>query len=232
MRGVKRARRILMVTYLIALHGVVGYLLFDRFVMPHLNTSSYESAGAANSSIAAVEQATTYAEPSITGHPTPARTNADQTPMPGYGRLIIPVPGVRPEQLVDTFMQARSEGRVHDAIDIPAAAGTPVLAAADGEIIKFFDSQRGGTTIYQLSADRKLVYYYAHLQARAEDVKAGDTVKQGKTIGFVGDTGNAGAGNYHLHFSIAIVTDPKRYWEGTYIDPYPYLKSGTAPQLP
>ena len=75
-----------------------------------------------------------------------------------------------------------------------APAGTPVIAAADGKIIKFFDSKAGGTTIYQLSVDEKFVYYYAHLQRRADEVKVGDFVKQGTTIGFVGDTGNAGAG--------------------------------------
>src|SRR5207253_6061393 len=77
----------------------------------------------------------------------------------GRLKLIIPVQGVRPDQLQDTFMEARSEGRVHDAIDILAPAGTPVLAAADGEVTKLFQSERGGTTIYQYSADKKLVYY-------------------------------------------------------------------------
>jgi murein DD-endopeptidase MepM/ murein hydrolase activator NlpD len=138
-------------------------------------------------------------------------------------RLIVPVAGVQPNQLVDTFMEARSEGRVHDAIDIPAPAETPVLSAADGEIIKLFQSERGGTTIYQLSTDKKLIFYYAHLQRYADGLVAGKFVRQGEVIGYVGDTGNAGAGNYHLHFSISIVPDPKRYWEGTNINPYPLL---------
>ena len=141
----------------------------------------------------------------------------------GQLKLIIPVSGVRPEQLRDTFDEARSEGRVHDAIDIPAPAGTPVLAAADGEIIKLFQSERGGTTIYQLSTDKKLVFYYAHLQRYADDIYQGKLARQGEVIAFVGDTGNAGAGNYHLHFSIAIVADPKRYWDGVNINPYPLL---------
>ena len=123
----------------------------------------------------------------------------------------------------DTFDDARSEGRVHDAIDIPAAQGTPVLAAADGEITKLFQSERGGTTIYQLSNDKKLVYYYAHLDRYADGLIEGKQVRQGEVIAYVGDTGNAGAGNYHLHFSIAIVNEPGRYWEGTNINPYPLL---------
>ncbi|HET6890807.1 MAG TPA: M23 family metallopeptidase [Pyrinomonadaceae bacterium] len=140
-------------------------------------------------------------------------------------KLIVPVAGVKPEQLQDTFADSRSEGRVHDAIDIPAAAGTPVLAATDGQIVKLFQSERGGTTIYQLSADKKLIFYYAHLQSYADGLYEGKMVHQGEVIGFVGDTGNAGPGNYHLHFSIMVVSDPKRYWEGVNINPYPLLRN-------
>jgi murein DD-endopeptidase MepM/ murein hydrolase activator NlpD len=171
---------------------------------------------------------------------SPSVVNTERTPSPeniptpnDLGRaggvvfspaLIIPVVGVRPDQLLDTFTDARSEGRVHDAIDIPAAAGTPVVAAADGEIIKLFQSDRGGATIYQLSNDKKWVFYYAHLQGYADGLTAGNFVKQGEVIGYVGDSGNAGAGNFHLHFSIAIISDPQRYWEGTNINPYPLLR--------
>jgi murein DD-endopeptidase MepM/ murein hydrolase activator NlpD len=142
----------------------------------------------------------------------------------GQVKLIIPVAGVRPEQLLDTFTDARSEGRSHDAIDIAAPAGTPVLAASDGEIVRLFQSDRGGTTIYQLSPDKKLIFYYAHLQKYADGTYQGKFVRQGETIAYVGDTGNAGAGNYHLHFSIAALADPARYWEGTNINPFPLLR--------
>jgi len=143
----------------------------------------------------------------------------------GQADLIIPVAGVRPEQLLDTFSDARSEGRSHDAIDIPAAAETPVLAAADGKILKLFQSERGGTTIYQLSSNQELVFYYAHLSRYADGLVEGDAVRRGQVIAYVGDTGNAGAGNYHLHFSIAAVSDPKHYSEGTNINPYPLLQN-------
>ncbi len=142
----------------------------------------------------------------------------------GKLNLIVPVAGVKPEQLLDTFTDARSEGRSHDAIDILAPAGTAVLAVSDGEISRLFQSDRGGTTIYQFSPDKKLIFYYAHLQAYAGGIVAGKFVRQGEVIGFVGDTGNAGAGNYHLHFSIAVLADPNRYWEGTNINPYPLLR--------
>ncbi len=165
--------------------------------------------------------------PTPGGITPPPNSNPQQTiPVPEAtpANLIIPVPGVRPDQLRDTFSEARSEGRIHDAIDIPAPRGTPVLAAADGAIVKLFQSDRGGTTIYQLSTDSKFVYYYAHLEHYAEGLVMGHFAKQGETIGYVGDTGNAGAGNYHLHFSISVVSDPKRYWEGTNINPYPLLR--------
>lgn len=138
--------------------------------------------------------------------------------------MIIPVVGVEGENLQDTFTAARSGGRVHDAIDIMAAGGTPVVAAVPGKIVKFFDSERGGITIYQLGQDEKTVYYYAHLQKRADNLKEGDFAEQGKLLGYVGDTGNSGAGNFHLHFAIWTITDPKRFYDGTNINPYPLLR--------
>ena len=167
--------------------------------------------------------------PIALGTPLPPEPTPTPEPANFVGRvnLIVPVAGVRPDQLLDTFDDARSEGRVHDAIDIPAAAETPVLAATDGKILKLFQSERGGTTIYQLSADQQLVFYYAHLSRYADGLVEGAAVKQGQVIAYVGDTGNAGPGNYHLHFSIATISDPKRYWEGTNINPYPLLHDRT-----
>lgn len=166
-----------------------------------------------------------------TAEAEPAPSVAQPSPSPlqsssfvGQVNLIIPVAGVRPDQLLDTFTDSRSEGRSHDAIDIMAPAETPVLAAIDGQIQKLFQSERGGTTIYQLSADQKLIFYYAHLSRYADGLTEGKQVRQGEVIAYVGDTGNAGPGNYHLHFSIAVVSDPKRYWEGTNINPYTLLR--------
>jgi len=174
------------------------------------------------------------AEPSLTVPsplPNVESTTVEPTPLtspaapPGFSTsLLIPVAGVRPEQLLDTFQASRSEGRVHDAIDIPAPRGTPVFAANDGRIVKLFQSVPGGTTIYQLAPDNKTVYYYAHLDRYADGIKEGHVARRGEVIAYVGDTGNSGVGNYHLHFSISIVSDPKRYWEGTNINPYPLLR--------
>lgn len=149
------------------------------------------------------------------------------TPVPSLPfKLVIPVAGLRPERLRDTYTDARSEGRLHNAIDIMAARGTPVVAAADGRILKLFSSGRGGITIYQLGPDQKTVFYYAHLDHYADGLGENKQVRQGETIGYVGDTGNAGSGNYHLHFAIWLISDPKHYWNGETINPYPLLRQG------
>jgi murein DD-endopeptidase MepM/ murein hydrolase activator NlpD len=146
--------------------------------------------------------------------------SADDYPI----NLIIPVEGVRANELRDTFNAPRSGGRLHRAIDIMAQRGTPVLAAADGEIIRVSRNKAGGNTIYQMSENKKLVFYYAHLDAYADDLAPGDYARQGDVIGYVGDTGNAGAGVCHLHFSIWAITDPKKLWQGDNINPYPILR--------
>ncbi|HVF27512.1 MAG TPA: peptidoglycan DD-metalloendopeptidase family protein [Pyrinomonadaceae bacterium] len=139
-------------------------------------------------------------------------------------KLLIPVAGVTADQLTDTYTDARSDGRTHNAIDIVAPRGTPVLAAADGRIVKLFYSERGGITIYQLDPDNRTVYYYAHLERYADGLKEDHFARRGEVIGYVGDTGNSGVGNYHLHFSVSVVSDPKRHWDGVEINPYPLFK--------
>jgi murein DD-endopeptidase MepM/ murein hydrolase activator NlpD len=225
--AIKAVKRVLLIMYLAVLHGALIYLAVEKLDRDYLRPANLPNISIADP-IEAAPVPTPIGEPSLSYDANNAEAKADQTTtsptIAPASQLLIPVAGVGPEQLIDSFSQARSEGRVHDAIDIPAPAGTPVLAAADGEIIKFFDSEKGGITIYQLSSDKKFVYYYAHLQRRAEDIKEGETVKRGRTIGFVGDTGNAGPGNFHLHFSITAVSDPKRYQEGVSVNPFPLLK--------
>ena len=161
--------------------------------------------------------------------PPPAvAPQATDQPAEAPGRLLVPVQGVRPEQLVDTYSAARGAGRVHDAIDIPAKRGTPVLAAASGVVLKLFQSVRGGTALYELAPDRRTIYYYAHLDRYAPGLVEGGTLRQGDLIGYVGNTGNAGAGNYHLHFEISTTSDPRRWWAGTPQNPYPLLRVGLS----
>jgi murein DD-endopeptidase MepM/ murein hydrolase activator NlpD len=137
--------------------------------------------------------------------------------------LAIPVAGVKPDQLSDTYDDARGQGRRHDAIDIMAAEGTPVIAAADGTVEKLFNSVRGGMTIYVRSPDQKWVYYYAHLSAYAPGLHEGQQVKRGQVIAQVGHTGDAGAAGPHLHFAVNSMAPGERWWHGTPINPYPLL---------
>jgi len=137
--------------------------------------------------------------------------------------LIIPVQGIAAAQLSDTFSDARGAGRLHDAIDIMAPTGTPVLAVADGRIVKLFNSKPGGLTIYQFDATDSLAYYYAHLDRYADGVAEGQAVKRGDLIGYVGFTGNASPDGPHLHFAIMVLGPEKNWWQGAAINPYPYL---------
>ena len=137
--------------------------------------------------------------------------------------LALPVMGIGPDKLVDTYDAARGEGRSHDAIDIMADEGTPVIAAADGTIEKLFNSVRGGTTIYERSVDQKWVYYYAHLSAYAPGLAEGQQVKRGQVIARVGHTGDASPSGPHLHFAINSMAPGERWWNGTAINPYPLL---------
>lgn len=139
--------------------------------------------------------------------------------------LLIPVPGVAPDDLVDTFTAAREGGRSHDAIDILAPRGTPVVAAAAGRVARLFTSERGGLTVYVLvpDGDAYAVHYYAHLDAYAPGLAGGQDVVTGQPLGTVGDSGNAAPGNTHLHFAVWRVDDPAQFWDGPALNPYPLL---------
>ncbi len=147
----------------------------------------------------------------------------------GPGGLAIPVAGVKANQLVDTFTAARAGGaRRHDAIDIMAPEGTPVLAAADGKVEKLFNSVRGGLTIYVRSPDRRWTYYYAHLQSYAQGLAENQRVRRGQPLGRVGHTGDANAAGPHLHFAINQMLPGEKWWHGEPINPYPLLAGKKA----
>jgi murein DD-endopeptidase MepM/ murein hydrolase activator NlpD len=139
------------------------------------------------------------------------------------GALLLPVAGVKPADLTDTFNDTRDAMRRHEALDIMAARGTPVLAASDGTITKLFTSVPGGLTIYEFDPTKTYAYYYAHLDRYAAGLLQGNAVKRGDLIGYVGSTGNASADAPHLHFAIFVLGPEKQWWKGTAIDPYPLL---------
>lgn len=143
----------------------------------------------------------------------------------GPAGLAIPVQGVKPDQLTDTYSQARAGGaRTHDAIDIMAPEGTPVLAAAEGTVEKLFFSQGGGgITIYIRSPDQRWTHYYAHLQGYAPGLAEGQRVKRGQVIGRVGSTGNASRAGPHLHMAINRMEPGEKWYQGVATNPYPLL---------
>jgi len=242
-----RARVLLIAALLFAaLAALVLYLSLAYWSQPvtPLPTPKQDAERETTPTQTATPQGPTTAAPSIavtpTGTPTPQTTptpaasasppsqatTGDAASALASMRLLIPVEGVKPSELRDTFDAARSEGRVHDAIDIAAPRGTPVVAAADGRVVKLFQSAKGGTTIYQLAAaDEHFAFYYAHLDHYAEGLTEGHVARRGETIAYVGDTGNAGPGNTHLHFQIYRVADPKHFWTGENINPYPLLRN-------
>ena len=136
--------------------------------------------------------------------------------------LLIPVRGVDASHIRDNFSEMRG-GRVHEAIDILAPRGTPVVAVDDGVVEKLFTSAQGGLTVYEFDADRAYCYYYAHLDRYAGGLAEKQHVKRGEVIGYVGSTGNASPDAPHLHFAIFRLGPERRWWEGTPIDPYPVL---------
>jgi len=229
-----RVRRLLIISaaMIVAALAAIIWAVDRKYRSTPVTPMALPSAGGGSDSPDAPSPSTATPTPLLNSSPEPSPT-ANASPLtelsatpaaPGEERkLLIPVAGITANQLQDTYTDARSEGRTHNAIDIIAPRGTPVLAAADGHIVKFFNSVQGGITIYQLDPDNRTVYYYAHLDRYADELEEGDFARRGQVIAYVGDTGNATPGNYHLHFSVSIVSDPKRHWDGVNINPYPLL---------
>ncbi len=131
--------------------------------------------------------------------------------------IMFPVAG--PADYSDTFGACRDGcTRLHEGVDIFAPKLTPLIAAADGRIV----SERRNAT---KKAGNKLViedadgwrYVYVHLNndtpgtddnanpqswIAAGDLRAGDMVRSGQVIGYLGDSGNAEETPPHLHFEI------------------------------
>jgi murein DD-endopeptidase MepM/ murein hydrolase activator NlpD len=154
--------------------------------------------------------------------PAPAPSAVPVTEMLAAKSLIVPVQGVDPSRIRDTYAAARG-GRTHDAVDILAPRGTPVVAADHGRVVRLSTNAAGGVTIYQIDRDERFVYYYAHLDRYHEGLKEGMTLRQGEVIGYVGTSGNAPPGTPHLHFQVMIYRGDGRYWAGEPVNPHPYF---------
>ena len=157
---------------------------------------------------------------------TPARVaaGADEDPLRllTERRLLIPVKGLPRAALRDNFDEKRGV-RPHEALDIMAPRGTPVVAVDDGKVAKLFHSALGGITIYQFDPGSRFAYYYAHLDRYASGLVEGAQVKRGEVIGYVGSTGNAPANAPHLHFTVFRLGPEKRWWTGKAVNPYAFL---------
>jgi len=137
--------------------------------------------------------------------------------------MIVPVVGVQPNNLLDTFAEPRGARR-HNALDIPAPRGTPVVSATAGRVLRLFTSQAGGLMVYASDPSDRFVLMYAHLERYASRIADGMPLQRGDTIGFVGTTGNAPPNVPHLHFGVSRTTNVARWWTGMPVDPRPLLQ--------
>jgi peptidoglycan LD-endopeptidase LytH len=139
--------------------------------------------------------------------------------------FLIPVEGVDRQRLRDSFLESRGQYARHLAIDIGAPRGTPILATADGEIVKMTREGRGGITIYQKDSTGRYLFFYCHLSRYARGLRVGQAVEKGQMIGYVGSTGRVSGP--HLHFSITrLPEDDDNLREGLAINPYLIFLAG------
>jgi peptidoglycan LD-endopeptidase LytH len=136
--------------------------------------------------------------------------------------LEMPVQGITRSELRDTYAEPRGD-HLHEALDIHAARGTPVLSASDGRLLKLFNSKAGGLMVYATDVSERFILLYGHLDRYAEGLGNGMRLERGQIIGYVGTTGNAPPGTPHLHFGI-LRGQPKHSWSrGVPVNPYPLL---------
>jgi murein DD-endopeptidase MepM/ murein hydrolase activator NlpD len=139
-------------------------------------------------------------------------------------RLAMPLENVRKQQIADTWGAPRGTNRTHEGQDIFATKGTPILSATSGYVYNIGENNLGGQTVSVIGRGGR-VYYYAHLDSYAPQLKEGDWVTTRTVLGYVGTTGNAQGTPPHLHFGI--------YASGGAINPLPLLSDrilSNAPQ--
>ena len=155
---------------------------------------------------------------------SPSTDAASSGTAAAIGTLIVPVRGIEPSQLRDTYDELRGGNtRPHEALDIPAPRGTPVLSATGGRVLKLFDSKAGGKMVYAADSSERFILMYAHLDSYANGLAEGQPLTRGQVLGAVGTTGNAPPNLPHLHFAIARSNDVKVWWKGMPVNPYPIL---------
>lgn len=156
---------------------------------------------------------------------TPASDASEATLLAAVGTLTFPVAGMDGSTLKDSYGDARDGGdRRHNAIDIMALHGTPVLSVQDGRVLRLSTSARGGITVYATDEFSRFVFYYAHLDRYHPGLHDGRRISRGDTLGYVGTTGNAPRSVPHLHFQLMRMPANGKYWNGEPLNPYTLLR--------
>lgn len=132
-----------------------------------------------------------------------ATASAGATRVVASGLMAFPIKPTPRCEILDNFGDPRSGGRSHEGVDILADLGQEVYAVVGGTLIGQFTVDGPNSSLsgnaWRLQATNRDLFIYAHLSAFAPGLVVGATVQAGQLIGYVGDTGNPGAGNYHLH---------------------------------
>lgn len=111
----------------------------------------------------------------------------------------------------------------HQGVDIGAQLGQEVYAVENGVLERRFDDLNSGAGYgWGLLSTTDVEYRYFHLSAFADGLDVGDAVVAGQVIGYVGDTGNATPGGWHLHFEVRPGPQP-RSGAADPVDPVPLL---------
>ncbi len=140
--------------------------------------------------VVTLSQAADASEPAV----RVGRTGSIQFPMATLPRC----------DVLDSFGDARSGGRSHEGVDILSTLGQEIYAVADGTLVEQYAV--GGTSsslsgnAWKLRTRQGDIFFYAHMSSFASGLTIGSSVTRGQMIGYVGDTGNAGPNNFHLHF--------------------------------
>ncbi|HXG83109.1 MAG TPA: M23 family metallopeptidase [Pyrinomonadaceae bacterium] len=129
-------------------------------------------------------------------------------------KINVPVRSVKTKQIADTFGAPRGNDREHQGQDIFAPRNTPVYSATNGYVWRIGENKLGGNTVWVVGAGGR-VYYYAHLEKYADNLKVSDAVTTDTIIGYVGTSGNAQGTPPHLHFGV--------YTQSGAVNPLPLL---------
>jgi murein DD-endopeptidase MepM/ murein hydrolase activator NlpD len=142
--------------------------------------------------------------------------------IPSLAELGLPTLQAFPVQgrcgFTDSWHAPRPGGRQHEGVDIIGARGLAIYAVADGVITKMLTGGALSGNSIRLTIADGTYFFYAHLDGFAAGLTAGQTVRAGQIIGYLGSTG---ATSNHLHFEV----HPKG---GAAVNPYPLVKAVDA----